>query len=137
MKRMLLVLLFAGAATSAWSQPPGERPLPATDTPVSPVSDLRLPPVWENVPKTDPLPPVWFDPSSGRDIPASMERFMERRGLKLESLPKLELFHYKALGGSVGFSNGQAQNWGSFPNAYLDARTLSFPHSGRGGGRRR
>ncbi len=24
-------------------------------------------------------------------------------------------------------SNGQAWNWGPFPNSYLDARTLSFP----------
>ena len=24
-------------------------------------------------------------------------------------------------------SNGSAGNWGSFPNSYLDARTLSFP----------
>ncbi len=29
--------------------------------------------------------------------------------------------------GRVNISNGQAQNWGPFPNSYLDARTLSFP----------
>ena len=29
--------------------------------------------------------------------------------------------------GRVNVSNGQAQNWGPFPNSYLDARTLSFP----------
>ena len=29
--------------------------------------------------------------------------------------------------GRVNVSNGQAQNWGVFPNSYLDARTLSFP----------
>lgn len=38
---------------------------------------------------------------------------------------------------SVGISNGQASNWGAFPNAYLDARTLSFPATGRGGAPRR
>ncbi len=38
---------------------------------------------------------------------------------------------------SVGISNGQASNWGEFPNAYLDARTLSFPATGRGGAPRR
>lgn len=27
----------------------------------------------------------------------------------------------------VWISNGQAWNWGSYPDAYLDARTLSFP----------
>lgn len=27
----------------------------------------------------------------------------------------------------VNVSNGSAGNWGSFPNSYLDARTLSFP----------
>lgn len=31
------------------------------------------------------------------------------------------------LGPHFNLSNGQAWNWGSFPNAYLDARTLSFP----------
>ena len=29
--------------------------------------------------------------------------------------------------GRVNVSNGQAHNWGPFPNSYLDARTLSFP----------
>ncbi len=29
--------------------------------------------------------------------------------------------------GRVNVSNGQAWNWGPFPNSYLDARTLSFP----------
>ena len=29
--------------------------------------------------------------------------------------------------GRVNVSNGQAQNWGPYPNSYLDARTLSFP----------
>ena len=28
---------------------------------------------------------------------------------------------------SVTISNGQASNWGPYPNSYLDARTLSFP----------
>lgn len=27
----------------------------------------------------------------------------------------------------INISNGSASNWGSFPNSYLDARTLSFP----------
>lgn len=27
----------------------------------------------------------------------------------------------------VWISNGQAWNWGSYPDSYLDARTLSFP----------
>ena len=27
----------------------------------------------------------------------------------------------------VNVSNGSAGNWGSYPNSYLDARTLSFP----------
>ena len=31
------------------------------------------------------------------------------------------------LGPHFNLSNGQAWNWGPFPNAYLDARTLSFP----------
>lgn len=29
--------------------------------------------------------------------------------------------------GRVNVSNGQAWNWGPYPNSYLDARTLSFP----------
>lgn len=29
--------------------------------------------------------------------------------------------------GRLSISNGQAWNWGSYPNSYLDARTLSFP----------
>ena len=29
--------------------------------------------------------------------------------------------------GRVNVSNGQAWNWGPFPDSYLDARTLSFP----------
>lgn len=28
---------------------------------------------------------------------------------------------------SVGISNGQASNWGPYPDSFLDARTLSFP----------
>ena len=31
------------------------------------------------------------------------------------------------LGGHFTLSNGQAWNWSPFPDAYLDARTLSFP----------
>lgn len=31
------------------------------------------------------------------------------------------------LGGHFNLSNGQAWNWSPFPDAYLDARTLSFP----------
>ncbi len=31
------------------------------------------------------------------------------------------------LGPHFNLSNGQAWNWGPFPDAYLDARTLSFP----------
>ena len=27
----------------------------------------------------------------------------------------------------ITLSNGQAWNWGAFPDSYLDARTLSFP----------
>lgn len=27
----------------------------------------------------------------------------------------------------INISNGSAANWGSFPDSYLDARTLSFP----------
>lgn len=30
-------------------------------------------------------------------------------------------------GWSITVSNGQASNWGPYPNSYLDARTLSFP----------
>ena len=31
------------------------------------------------------------------------------------------------MGQHFNISNGQAGNWGPFPDAYLDARTLSFP----------
>lgn len=31
------------------------------------------------------------------------------------------------LGSHLNLSNGQAWNWSPFPDAYLDARTLSFP----------
>lgn len=31
------------------------------------------------------------------------------------------------LGSHFNLSNGQAWNWSPFPDAYLDARTLSFP----------
>lgn len=31
------------------------------------------------------------------------------------------------LGPHFNLSNGQAWNWGPYPDAYLDARTLSFP----------
>ena len=31
------------------------------------------------------------------------------------------------LGAHFTLSNGQAWNWSPFPDAYLDARTLSFP----------
>ena len=31
------------------------------------------------------------------------------------------------LGGHFTLSNGQAWNWSPYPDAYLDARTLSFP----------
>lgn len=33
------------------------------------------------------------------------------------------------LGRHFNLSNGQAWNWGPYPDAYLDARTLSFPMS--------
>ena len=33
------------------------------------------------------------------------------------------------LGAHFTLSNGQAWNWSPFPDAYLDARTLSFPMS--------
>lgn len=31
------------------------------------------------------------------------------------------------IGGSIRITNGQAWLWSSYPNGYLDARTLSFP----------
>lgn len=31
------------------------------------------------------------------------------------------------MGRHFNISNGKAENWGPFPDAYLDARTLSFP----------
>lgn len=31
------------------------------------------------------------------------------------------------LGSRFGLSNGQAWNWGPYPDSFLDARTLSFP----------
>lgn len=31
------------------------------------------------------------------------------------------------LGSHFGLSNGQAWNWGPYPDSFLDARTLSFP----------
>lgn len=44
---------------------------------------------------------------------------------------KIDIIPYKVRSGWFSISNGQAQNWSPFPDAYLDARTLSFPHSGR------
>ena len=44
---------------------------------------------------------------------------------------KIDIIPYKVRSGWFTISNGQAQNWSPFPDAYLDARTLSFPHSGR------
>lgn len=47
----------------------------------------------------------------------------ERPGKVVVILPNNTL----EMWGRVNVSNGQAQNWGSFPDSYLDARTLSFP----------
>lgn len=138
MKRILSILLSVTTVATARSQQP-EQSLATPDTPPLQRShyELKLSPVWGDLDGRDHLS-SWIDPD-GREYPVSMERFVKRH--RLEPLSKFELFHYEMRSGGFGLHNGQAHNWhsfpGDFPIGYLDARTLSFPHSGRGGGKRR
>lgn len=50
--------------------------------------------------------------------------------LRQENLPRRIMVidnNTLRLGEHFNLSNGQAWNWGPYPNAFLDARTLSFP----------
>ena len=52
--------------------------------------------------------------------------------LRQENLPRRIVVlnnNVLRLGEHVTLSNGQAWHWGPFPDAFLDARTLSFPMS--------
>lgn len=128
MKRILLSLLFAGVISSAAAQAPSEgnctdwnapnnkeylfRPFPDT-------MQLHVPHLYER---------RYFDQSHMTPM-VSMSSLMKIRAKY--AMRKIDIIPYQVRSSWFTISNGQAHNWGPYPDSYLDARTLSFPISGR------
>lgn len=141
MKRIFLGLLLIAAAAVAAAQPQGDESLRRSVEgrelkPTNPRQERRE--QWyesflesdSSILQTPMLFPLgFFVPTEPVEIVAPMSSVVQ---IQLKNKPrKIDIIPYKVRSGWFSISNGQAQNWGSFPDAYLDARTLSFPHSGR------
>lgn len=141
MKRIFLGLLLIAAAAVAAAQPQGDESLRRAVEgrelkPTNPRQEERD--RWyEAFREPDSLglesltlfPLGFFVPTEPVEIVAPMSSVVR---IQLKNKPrKIDIIPYKVRSGWFTISNGQAQNWSPFPDAYLDARTLSFPHSGR------
>ena len=116
-KRALL-LTFVGSWMAVWAQLPSEMPLPDT----LPRTGFEVPESWR-----------WHDARSGAQTVETMRPAVTMTSIRVipeEALPSrvaVQNNNTLRLGPHVVLSNGQASNWGAFPDSYLDARTLSFP----------
>ena len=135
MKKLLVVLFLAGAAPAGAQMPPASAVPPESG--------------WESrtADSVSEVPQVRFG-----DLYGQQQRERER-GRRLPVLPPLRLKVYpweseisvvqvrnrlpvhidvprntpRRIATSLWISNGQAWNWGAYPDAFLDARTLSMP----------
>ena len=109
MRKMLLAVLALAAALTAPAQQPPELRRERPDS--TRLRELEYPDSMTHMrywrPDYETMEPLEIQPA------VSMVRVTENNSLRL--IPHITL------------SNGQAWNWGAFPDSYLDARTLSFP----------
>lgn len=134
MKKGLLYLLFAWGWMPVGAQRPSELSLP--DTLAAPEAFVRPDSLRRAVGE--------MPDSIVRQLPWSAQEADRNRRLavrpavtmtSIEAIPRRALpsrvtvlnDNTLRLGPHFTLSNGQAANWGPFPDAYLDARTLSFP----------
>lgn len=120
-KTMLAVLALSAALTVAAQEPKFE--LPRRDS--SRLPSFRLPDSLAHMspwkPDYSTMEPLKVKPSVSMSSVVVIQR---------ENLPaRVTVIDNNSLrlGRHFNLSNGQAWNWSPFPDAYLDARTLSFP----------
>lgn len=128
-KRALL-LSFVGSWMAVWAQLPSEMPLPDT---LPAANALRRPDSLRRTGFEVPESFRWHDARSGAQTVETMRPAVTMTSIRVipeEALPAriaVQNNNTLRLGPHVVLSNGQASNWGAFPDSYLDARTLSFP----------
>lgn len=143
--RMLLIagnLVLFLAALQAPSSAPATEPEPPSSSDLAPWQPAEQP--GDDAPQGVSVPPFSFPdsleprgPWSGEHLPRRMEVEEIPLGgdisvlvVARENLPARVMVinrNILRLGAHFRLSNGQADNWGPFPDSYLDARTLSFP----------
>lgn len=130
MKRMILGILSLATALAVSGQTP-ELQVGKPDGELrrrKPEFDLTLPDSLRHQRSWINLTPQGVDPVRLEPV-VSMSSLMHERQ---QNLPRsiqvgLDRVTNSLRVGRLSISNGQAWNWGSYPNSYLDARTLSFP----------
>ena len=123
MRKMLLAVLALAAALTALAQQPPELRRERPDS--TRLRELEYPDSMTHMrywrPDYETIEPLEIPPAVSitslvlvpmNNLPSKV-RVTENNSLRL--IPHITL------------SNGQAWNWGAFPDSYLDARTLSFP----------
>ncbi len=123
MRKMLLAVLALAAALTAPAQQPPELRRECPDS--TRLRELEYPDSMTHMrywrPDYETMEPLEIQPAVSmtslvlvpmNNLPSKV-RVTENNSLRL--IPHITL------------SNGQAWNWGAFPDSYLDARTLSFP----------
>ena len=122
----LLAALAAAAAVSA--QEPRTSGLPQADSLRIDTMHRAVPTLSDTAPRHAFRIPVWMmEPAHPRKFNPAVS--MTSVILRPEPPRKVTVIGNNTLhaGGHFTVSNGQAWNWSPFPDAYLDARTLSFP----------
>lgn len=126
MKRLILCFLALTAALAAGSQTPE---LPVGElTRRKPELDLTLPDSLQHQRQWINLTPQGVEKLQLEPV-ISMSSLMRERQQNLPRSVKVGVDRVtnSLRWGRLSISNGQAWNWGAYPNSYLDARTLSFP----------
>lgn len=134
MKKWLVVSMLSGAGC-AWAQVPpaagGAQEAVvragAADSLAGPDvfrfrDSRRLPREWRNLPDVLSEPPLRFEvyPWETETSVVQVRNHLPER-IDVPSNTPRRITH------SLWISNGQAWNWGAYPDAFLDARTLSMP----------
>lgn len=129
MKRILLSLLFVGVVSFVAAQAPSEGDYTGWNAPnkhkeylfrqFSDTTQRYVPNLYRG---------RHFDQLQMTPV-VSMSSLMKMRAKY--AMRKIDIIPYQVRSSWFTISNGQAQNWGPYPDSYLDARTLSFPFSGR------
>ncbi len=134
MKKLFVVLLFAGAVPAVAQGPPASsvpqesgRGVRKADS-LSGAPEIRFgDPYGQQYGRQDghrlpPAPPLRFEV-----YPWETETSVVQVRNRLPEHIDVPLNTPRRIATSLWISNGQAWNWGAYPDAFLDARTISVP----------